>query len=261
MPELPEVEIYRRHVERHALNQRIVDVRVLDRRILRGTTAAALRRALTGRRFVATRRHGKHLFVSSTGGSWLYLHFGMTGDIHYYEGNEEPRFSKVIFDFSKRHHLSFEDARLFGAVSLIDDPDDFIRARRLGSDPFEPHYRSTTFRNALRPKKGAIKSLLMSQTVVAGLGNLYVDEILYQTSIHPLRRVTQLDDREASSLFRVMRRVLRMAIERGEDGRPLPSSFLLPHREEDTPCPRCGAPIRRAVVAGRTTYFCSGHQR
>lgn len=261
MPELPEVEIYRRHVERNALNQRVRHVRVLDRRILRDVNDRALEAALVGRRFLETRRHGKHLFVGTGKAPWLYLHFGMTGDIRYYEGDEEPQFSKVIFDFPRGAHLAFEDARLFGAVSLVDDPDEFIREKRLGPDPFSPEFRPTAFKAALRSRSGGIKALLMSQLVVAGLGNLYVDEVLYQVGIQPLRRLPDLEDSEIPELFRAIGKVLRLAIDRGEKDRALPSSWLLPNREQDVPCPRCSTPISRAVVAGRTTYFCPGHQR
>lgn len=96
----------------------------------------------------------------------------------------------------------------------------------------------------------------MSQQVVAGLGNLYVDEVLYQVGIHPIRVVPDLEDPEISAIFRAIRKTLRVAIERGEQERPLPSSYLLPNREKDVPCPRCSTPISRVVVAGRTTYFC-----
>lgn len=260
MPELPEVEIYRRHVDQFALNQRIAKVRVCDPRILRDVSASALDAALVGRRFQETRRHGKHLFVGTGKAPWLYLHFGMTGDIHYYEGDEEPRFSRVIFDFTAGTHLAFEDARLFGAVSLVDDPNEFIEEKRLGPDPIGPEFRPARFRNALRSRSGGVKALLMSQLVVSGLGNLYVDEVLYQVGIHPLRKVSELEDREISAVFRAIGRVLRLAVERGENERSLPSSYLLPNREEDLPCPRCSTPIGRAVVAGRTTYFCPGHQ-
>jgi formamidopyrimidine-DNA glycosylase len=148
MPELPEVEIYRRYVEKHALRQRIEGVRVPDRRILRGVTAPALDRALRGRRLVSTRRHGKHLFVEVERSEWLYLHFGMTGDLHYYSDGETPRFSKVILDFARNRHLAFEDARLFGGVSLVYDPDELIVSKRLGADPLDETFKPAVFRDA-----------------------------------------------------------------------------------------------------------------
>jgi formamidopyrimidine-DNA glycosylase len=261
MPELPEVEIYRRYVEKHALRQRIERVRVPDRRILRGVTAPALDRALRGRRLVSTRRHGKHLFVQVERSEWLYLHFGMTGDLHYYSDGETPRFSKVILDFTRNRHLAFEDARLFGAVSLVHEPEEFIARKRLGADPLDETFKPALFRDALRARRGAIKAVLMSQLVVAGLGNLYVDETLYQTSIHPLRPIAKLTDAEIASLHRTIKRVLNVVIERNESNRDLPRSFLTTHRAEGESCPKCGAPILRAVIAGRTTYYCDAHQR
>jgi formamidopyrimidine-DNA glycosylase len=261
MPELPEVEIYRRYVETHALRQRIERVRVPDRRILRGVTVPALDRALRDRRLVSTRRHGKHLFVEVERSEWLYLHFGMTGDLHYYRNGETPRFSKVILDFARDRHLAFEDARLFGAVSLVHDPEEFIARKRLGADPLDDGFTPALFHDALCGRRGAIKAVLMSQRVVAGLGNLYVDETLYQTSIHPLRTIANITEREIRALHRSIRRVLNVVIERNESDRELPQSFLTNHRTEGEPCPKCGAPIVRAAIAGRTTYYCEGHQR
>jgi formamidopyrimidine-DNA glycosylase len=260
MPELPEVEAYRRHLDSHALKQRIQRVHVPDRRILRGITMPALERGLLGRRLVSTRRHGKHLFIEVERSNWLYLHFGMTGDLHYYRGGDAPRFSRLILDFPRDRHLAFEDARLFGRVSIVTEPDDFIARKRLGPDPLDRSFTPARFRALLRTRRGGIKGLLMSQTVVAGLGNLYVDETLYQTSIHPRRPVARISDTEIAALHRAIRRILNLVIERNIADRELPHSYLTPHREDDIPCPKCGSPIVRSVVAGRTTYYCSSHQ-
>src|ERR1700688_1320852 len=124
MPELPEVEIFSRYFAQHALGQRIARVRVLDERILGEVRKAAFARSLTGRTFGAVRRHGKHLFAD-TGDVWLHLHFGMSGDLAYYD-DAPPRFARVIFDFDNGRHLAFEDMRLFGVADLTPTPDDYI---------------------------------------------------------------------------------------------------------------------------------------
>jgi formamidopyrimidine-DNA glycosylase len=258
MPELPEVEIYSRYFSRHGLHHKIAAVRVLDERILGDIRPERLARTLRGRSFKEVRRHGKHLFAHA-GPAWLHLHFGMTGDLTAYRG-DEPRFARVIFDFANGNHLAFEDMRLFGVVDLTVDPDQFIAEHRLGPDPLAPAFRQTDFRRLLERRKGAIKSLLMSQEIIAGIGNLYADEILFQTSIHPRRTVDRVRPEEVRAIFNAMRRILRDAIARHEAGKDVPGTYLMSHREEGEICPRCRGTIVRSIVFGRTTYHCAGHQ-
>ena len=261
MPELPEVETYRRYFARHALHQRIARVDVRDERILGEIRADAFAKTLRGREFSETRRHGKHLFADA-GAAWLHLHFGMTGDLAYYrDRGKEPRFAKIVFELEGGGNLAFEDMRLFGLADLVDSPDDFIAAKRLGADPLDPSFTFTKFAKLLERRKGAMKSLLMTQEIIAGLGNLYVDEILYQTGVHPRRAVDKLRDAERRAVFTAMRRILREAIARHGREAELPGRYLFHHREEGERCPRCGGTIRRTVVFGRTTYFCGKHQK
>ncbi len=261
MPELPEVETYARYFARHALNQRIARVDVRDERILTDIRKETFARKLKGRAFTSVRRHGKHLFADA-GAVWLHLHFGMTGDLAFYrDAGEEPRFAKIVFAFDGGAHLAFEDMRLFGLAELVESPDAFIRERGLGPDPLDPSFTFARFGEILARRRGAIKSLLMSQEIIAGLGNLYVDEILYQSSIHPRRPVDRIREPETRAMFTNMRRILRGAIARQERGAELPHRYLFNHRETGERCRVCGGTIRRTVVFGRTTYFCSAHQR
>jgi formamidopyrimidine-DNA glycosylase len=259
MPELPEVEIYCRYFAQHALGQRIARVRVLDERILGDVRKAAFTRALTGRAFTQVRRHGKHLFADA-GGVWLHLHFGMTGDLAYYD-EVPPRFARVIFDFENGRHLAFDDMRLFGVVDLTPAPDDYLSLQKLGPDPLDPKFHLADFRRLVTGRRGAVKSLLMSQDVIAGIGNLYADEILHQTSVHPRRAVDELSSLEVQAIYATMRRILKAVIARKARGAGYPARYLIEHREEGGPCPTCGATIRRTVVFGRTTYYCGKHQR
>ena len=261
MPELPEVETYTRYFRRHALGQRIAKIELRDPRILGEVRPESFVRKLTGRTFTAVRRHGKHLFADA-GGVWLHLHFGMTGDLAYYRDDaKEPRFAKVIFAFDGGGKLAFEDMRLFGLVDLVDDADACIAAAGLGPDPLDRSFTFAKFAKLLERRRGATKSLLMSQEIIAGLGNLYVDEILFQTGIHPRRAVDRLRAEEQRAIFDAMRRILRDAIARHGREASLPGRYLIHHREEGGLCPRCGGSIKRAVVFGRTTYFCGKHQR
>jgi formamidopyrimidine-DNA glycosylase len=260
VPELPEVESYTRYFAEHALQQTIARVRVLDERILGEIRASKFTGALKGREFSAVRRHGKNLFADA-GGVWLHLHFGMTGDLAYYRGSQaQPRFARVVFDFVGDAHLAYDDMRLFGVVDLTPSPDDYIREHRLGPDPLDSAFTLREMRRIVGERRGAIKSLLMSQEIIAGIGNLYADEMLFHAGIHPARPVGELDDSEVRTLFTAMRKILRESVERRARDAELPARYLFAHREEGTRCPRCGGTIAKTVVFGRTTYFCRKHQ-
>jgi len=259
MPELPEVELYCRYFTRHALNQRIAEVCVLDERIL-GVRKAALTRALAGHELTRVRRHGKHLFADA-GGSWLHIHFGMSGDLYSYEDDaEQPRFARVVFVFENGNRLAYDDMRLFGVVDVTPDPETFIGEHRLGPDPLDPGFRLAVFKRIVAKRRGAVKSLLLSQDIIAGMGNLYVDESLYRASIHPRRAVDTLSDAEVKAVFTCMRAILKEAITFKSRGGDYPGRWLTQHREEGETCPICRGTIQRTVVFGRTTYFCGRHQ-
>ncbi|HEX9163797.1 MAG TPA: DNA-formamidopyrimidine glycosylase family protein [Thermoanaerobaculia bacterium] len=258
MPELPEVELYCRYFAEHALRQKLAGVRVRDERVLGNLRKEKLAKALRGRSFRAVRRHGKHLFADASD-VWLHLHFGMTGDLAYYR-DDEPRFARVVFDFTNGAHLAFEDMRIFGVVDLTPDPAGYIAEHRLGPDPLDRAFTLRKFRKIVDGRRGTIKSLLMSQDVIAGIGNLYADETLFQTSIHPRRPVNDLSAADLKNVFESMRRILREVIARKARGAGYLPRYLIPHREEGASCPRCGGTIERTVVFGRTTYFCAKHQ-
>jgi formamidopyrimidine-DNA glycosylase len=261
LPELPEVELYTRYFAKHALGQKVARVRILDERILGDIRPDAFARKLRHREFSRVRRHGKHLFADA-GATWLHLHFGMTGDLAYYrEASEQPRFARVVFDFANGAHLAYDDMRLFGVVDVTPDPETFIAAHSLGPDPLDPKFTLAAFRQLLAKRRGAIKSLLMTQEVIAGIGNLYADEVLYETSIDPRRAVDRIGEAEVKQLHTALRRLLRETIARKARGAGYPPKSLILHREEGNRCPMCGASIRKTVVFGRTTYSCGGHQK
>lgn len=262
MPELPEVESYTRYFARHALDQKIARVHVRDERILGEIRADAFVRKLEGRTFTETRRHGKHLFAATDAKSlWLHLHFGMSGDLSYYRDEDAPRFARIVFDFNNGAHLAFEDMRLFGVADLVSSPEAFIADRGLGPDPLDPDFTLARFTELLERRRGAIKSLLMTQEILAGLGNLWVDETLYLASVHPRRPIDRLKRDEIRAIHTSIRKLLRDVIARHERGAGMPAKSLYSNREPGVRCPKCGGTIKRSVVFGRTTYFCPQHQK
>lgn len=260
MPELPEVEAYARYFAKHALRRKIARIDVRDERIL-GTRRDRMARALRGESFRRVHRHGKHLFVGAAK-SWLHLHFGMSGDLAFYQGEgEAPRFARVVFDFADGTHLAFEDMRLFGVVELVPSPEEYVEAHRLGPDPLSTLFSLARFRERLEGKRGSLKSLLMSQESIAGVGNLYADETLFQSRLSPLRPLDSLSAAEGRAMYSALRRILREAVARRTTGRQLPGRWLAMNRDTDQPCPLCGGSLQRTVVVGRTTYYCASHQR
>ncbi|HEX7080634.1 MAG TPA: DNA-formamidopyrimidine glycosylase family protein [Gammaproteobacteria bacterium] len=259
MPELPDVENYGRYLERHGLNKRIDDVTVASAKILKGVSAAELRRLLKGHRLKRTRRHGKRLFAATDDGRWLAFHFGMTGRFdHFRDGEEDPKYDRVRFDFAGGEHLAYVNPRLLGRIELAGDADEFIRGKALGPDALAVDEK--TFRERLARKRGAIKSVLMDQSVVAGIGNVYSDEILFHAKLHPRTPVDDLDDRALKRLYREMRRVLATAVRKGAGAEDFeqraPKGWLLRRRKKGESCGACGGKVATLKMHGRTAYFC-----
>jgi len=260
MPELPEVEIFKRYLDATSLHQRIDDVDVRNTYILKETSARELARGLKGRRFESSRRHGKHLFVRADGGLWLRLHFGMTGSLHYFKNDEHaPRHARVVFVFANNHCLAFDDQRQFGQIGVLEDVDEFLKQRALGPDALDLGLGG--FRKIVGKHRGAVKSILMNQRLISGIGNIYADEILFRARIHPATEIARLNDKALTKLFRATHYVLRKAIAAKADTNQLPQSWLLPHRGTGGKCPRCERRLQSATIGGRTAWFCPHCQK
>jgi formamidopyrimidine-DNA glycosylase len=261
MPELPDVELFKRYFDKHALHRTIADAAVNDARILGKLPAKRFTEAVAGARLEETRRHGKHLLVRLSKGGWLTLHFGMTGGLHYYDnGAAAPAYERVRFDFRGDGHLAYVNRRMLGQVGLTEDADAFIAKEDLGPDLLAPEFDLDTFKQALAGAKRDIKTVLMDQALMAGIGNIYADEILFQARLHPTTRGDALDEAAIARLFRAAKEVLTTAVKAGAGAEieidKLPKSYLLRHREEGGTCPRCGGKIETLKIGGRTSYVC-----
>jgi len=255
MPELPEVETFKRYLESTSLHQRITGVQVRDAYVLKRISARELAR-LKGRRFENSHRHGKHLFVRADNELWLRLHFGMTGWLQYLKRDEEtPKTVRVLFSFANNRRLAFDDQRKFGEIELIKDVDEFLQTRGVGSDALE--ISLSQFKAIVGKHRGAVKTILLNQQLIAGIGNLYADEILFRARMHPAIAAASLSDKDLRRLFRAMRYVLEKAIALKTDFNRLPKSWLLPHRGKRGRCPRCGRALKSATIGGRTSWFCA----
>ena len=260
MPELPEVEIFKRYLDATSLHQRIGDVDVRNAYVLKDVTARELARRLKGRRFESSRRHGKHLFVRADGKLWLRLHFGMTGSLQYFKNDEQaPRYARVLFVFANNHRLAFDDQRQFGQIGLLKDVDEFLKERELGPDALD--LALGEFRKILEKHRGAVKSILMNQRITSGIGNIYADEILFRARMHPSTEIARLNDKALTKLFRATHYVLERAITARADTNQIPRSWLLSHRRKGGKCPRCGRELKSATIGGRTAWFCPHCQK
>ncbi|HEY9687875.1 MAG TPA: DNA-formamidopyrimidine glycosylase family protein [Coleofasciculaceae cyanobacterium] len=267
MPELPEVEVFKRFVDRHALHKAIQSCAVFNPKILEPGLEAVLASVVVGHCFVETERCGKHLFIRLDGQptQWLILHFGMTGYLSWFKDKArivnaygDPARTdghiRVQFDFADGGHLAFHEQRMFGKLGLIDDPADYIRANHLGPDALS--IEREVFLSGLAQRKGQVKPVLMDQALVAGVGNVYADEILFQCRIHPARRIGDLFDAERDCLYEQMREVLLKTVAVDADRDRLPEGYLTHHRTKKGHCPRDHQPLNIQTIGGRTTYFC-----
>ena len=260
MPELPEVETFKRYLDNTSLHQRITNVEVRDAYVLKNVSARELGRRLKGRRFENSRRHGKHLFVRAGDELLLRLHFGMTGSLHYLKRDEEtPKTTRVLFCFANNRRLAFDDQRKFGEIGLIKDLEEFLQTCGLGPDALE--IRLSQFKTVLGKHRGAVKAILLNQQLISGIGNLYADEIVFRAHMHPGTNAGGLNDKDLNRLFRAMRHVLEKAIASKTDFNRLPKSWLLMHRGKRGRCPRCGRALKSATIGGRTSWFCANCQK
>lgn len=255
MPELPDAVVYERRLAEGALHREIDGTTVVDPLILDdGLEPHRFEEVLRSRVLYETHRHGKHVFArygSDTG--WLALHFGMTGSVRVVEDGALPEYAYVQFHFADGGHLAFRCPRKFARVRLIDTPDAFVEAKDLGPDMRRADVE--TFLEALDGRRGTIKGRLLDQSVVAGLGNIYADEALYQEGIHPATTVPELSETARRDLYDAIQMVLDAAIAADSDPTALdPDRFMLPHRYGDEHCPHTGVPLQTEQVAGRTAY-------
>jgi len=272
MPELPEVETVRRDLARGLAGKRIKQVEILNAGSLKGVTPARFTRETVGRRFARFGRRGKYLILHLDTGQALVVHLKMTGVLQYQQkGDSLPKAARIIFYFSGGRKLVFSDQRKFGSVELVRDAGSIPSLQKMGPEPLEKDFTSEALKARLGGRKGPIKPLLLDQTIVAGLGNIYAAEALHRAGILPQRRAYSLTAPEIKKLHRVIVLVLKEAIAaRGSsvdtyrDGQGKKGWFQVKHRVYDkqgNKCRRCGGIIVKEIFRGRGTYWCPKCQR
>jgi len=184
------------------------------------------------------------------------LHFGMTGFLDYARESEPPQGTRLVLHFESGYRLAYSNQRLLGHVGWADDFDAFVKDRELGPDALALAQNPDAFAALVEEARGGVKSLLMNQGRLAGVGNVYSDETLFHARLHPDTPVDALSEEQVETLRKSLLMVLEVAIERKADPEQVPGDWLLPRREEGSTCPRCAGPIRSDEVTGRTSWFC-----
>jgi formamidopyrimidine-DNA glycosylase len=282
MPELPEVETVARGLQSAVAGRRILTVTLRKTDFI--DDPAALERELPGRHIVRVERFGKFMLLqlaadvlqsqrASSGdenapaqiSEALLVHLGMTGHLapHFAE-QPVAKHTHVTLVLDDGRELRYTDARRFGRMAYLSGPALAAELERFGADPL--HIGSAEFERRIRASRARIKALLLDQTVLRGVGNIYADESLWKARIHPAKTGARLTDTEAESLRRELRKILLKAIDlRGSsisdfvDAGGIPGDYQQHHKvygREGQSCMRCGAKIKRIVVAGRSSHFC-----
>lgn len=274
MPELPEVETVRRGLAREVAGRRIVEAEVLWPGSVAAPEAAQFAARLASQRVLGVCRRGKYLALRLEGEEWLVAHLRMTGNLTVCAPSEPAgSFLRARFCLDDGRELRFTDIRKFGRLWLVEGRQlsDLPPLRGLGPEPLDPAFTPARLHAMLRARGRALKPLLLDQSFLAGLGNIYVDEALYRARLHPLCPSSAVGPRQATALHAAIQAVLVQAIQNcgsslenfrdvfGNEGRA--QLHLDAYQRTDQPCPRCGCPIARIVVAQRGTHYCPRCQR
>lgn len=272
MPELPEAETIVRGLRPTLSGRRIRGVEVIHADIL-PQGAGPFRSRTKGRGIVDVQRRGKNIVLELDRDGILLVNLGMTGKLLPDPPSEGPAASThpaLRFELDDAGELIYDDVRRFGRVEILDGDGWRDRSGELGPEPLDPAFTARDLADALGRSRSPVRSWLLDQRRIAGVGNIYANEALFRARIHPRRPARSLADAEAGALHASLRRVLRSAIDAGgttlrdyrdasgEEGRY--SSRLQVYDREDEPCPRCAASVLRIVFGGRSAFLCPGCQ-
>jgi formamidopyrimidine-DNA glycosylase len=272
LPELPEVETIRTTLAAIIIGREINTVTIYLPKVIYFPGMAAFQTTLTGKKIAGISRRGKYLLILLSGEYTLVIHLRMTGQLVYTKKPEPlPKHTHVIFQLDEGE-LRFTDIRQFGRIHLLPDHEVpcFPGIKKLGLEPLSPACSLKWLQSGLAGRERKLKQLLLDQSFIAGIGNIYADEILFAAKLHPERPAKSLTLAEARSLYRSIKTIIRAGIRyRGTsvrdyiDGAGNNGSYqeqLKVYGREGKQCIRCGALVVRRRLGGRSAYFCEGCQ-
>jgi len=259
---LPEVETIKNEITPHVLGKEIKGIELFWERMVKEPAAEEFRARVTGQTITKVTRLGKYLFFHLSSGERLIMHMKMTGSL--LVNPSDRQYTRAIIHLDNGTEIHFRDPRKFGVMWLSSDESD-VR-KKLGPEPLDVNFTREILEKILDKRTAPIKPVLLDQKLMAGIGNMYADESLFEAKLHPERPAGSLSREETGRLHRAIRKVLRKALASGgasvrnyirPDGNPgtAHDEFSVAHGVGKN-CPRCGTPIKRIVVRGRGTYFC-----
>lgn len=260
MPELPEVNTVKKTFHTTVLDLDIIRVSVYDEVILRNRSASQFKQALEGRRFVDTYRQGKYFFGILDNGLHILFHLGMTGDlVYYFSEDDQPRYERFCMQFSDGLILGYNDPRKFSNIRVIEDLPLYLQEIKLGPDALV--ISQDAFETIFNNRKTSLKAVLMNQQLIAGIGNLYADEICYQAKIHPASSAGALSSNHLNVLYQRMRHILLEACDREAYYQIYPDDWFWQLRSDENRVLKGKGTVRKLKIGGRTTYFVDGYQK
>ncbi len=275
MPELPEVQTTVNDLNAaNLIGITISNARVFWPRTVAEPSPRVFCRRIKGQHFTVIRRRGKYLVFEVADGHTMLLHLRMSGRLHLVSADiPRNKHEHVIFSFVDGRQLRFQDTRKFGRLHLLKDPKRILD--RLGPEPLASGFSAKILAECFKLRKRLLKPLLLDQTFIAGLGNIYADEALWEAKLHPCRLAASLSTPEIKVLHRTIRRVLKRGLKnlgttlgtgKGNfysvaNRRGRNKDLLKIFRRTDLPCPRCKSPIERIIVGQRGTHICGKCQK
>ncbi len=265
MPELPEVETVKNELSPYIIGRYITDVTLFWEGIVRQPSVEEFRSHVIGQRITGITRRGKYLMVSLSSGDLLIIHLKMAGSLIVgQDSSAPPKYTRATIHLDNDTNIFFRDPRKFGVLKLVENENSIVD--KLGPEPLEAKFTPQVLAQCLAKRTASIKALLCDQTVVAGIGNMYADEVLFASKIHPLKSGGNLSQKEIEHLHSAIQQVLSAAItNKGAST----DTYFRPDGTRGTAhfefkvahcrgknCPVCGTPIERIVVRNRGTYFC-----
>jgi len=279
MPELPEVETIKKDLQKKIKGKKIKDVVVNVDKILEKPSLKEFIAKMGSRVIKEINRRGKYIIINLDSKEKLIIHLGMTGlliypyDRKFVENKINPKHNHLIFTFTDDTQLVFNDVRRFGKVYLVSNINEVEGIAKLGIEPLDENFTPEVFIRMMRKKKNKIKSLLMKQEFITGLGNIYVNEVLHRANMHPLREASSLTEEEIEKLFREIKFVLSEAVEfrgstvadeayrdtDGEKGKF--AEKLQVYARKGKLCVKCGSILEVIKIEGRSTFICPQCQK
>ncbi len=283
MPELPEVETIRRDLQEKIIDKQIKDVIVNISKVIKKPSLEKFIAKTKDKKIKEIDRRGKYIIIQLDSRDKLIVHLGMTGLLIYpynenseeiSEGKIKTKHNHLVFTFTDDTQLVFNDVRRFGKIFLVSNIDEVESIARLGVEPLEDYFTEEVFIQVLNKKKNSkIKSFLMKQEFITGLGNIYANEVLYRSNIHPLRLISSLDKKEVRNLYQQIKLVLSDAVKLrgstvadeayrdtdGEKGKF--AKKLKVYARKGEPCIKCGHSIEVIRIEGRSSFICPQCQK